>query len=132
VLARHLSLSEGIGYAAIAALAGCAPGDRELARLADDYQQYQEWASSVVVGPRLCHGSETCCRWGVEPYGGMLYGLREGSKSCRSVGHVMYVRAWPGYQFQTPVPPPFSAHRRLTSELSECAVSSLSCAAALV
>ncbi|KAI3435713.1 hypothetical protein D9Q98_001771 [Chlorella vulgaris] len=52
ILARHVGLSETIGYAAIAALSGCAPGDMELARLADNYGEYQTWASTTL--PRWC------------------------------------------------------------------------------
>ncbi|KAL4440247.1 hypothetical protein ABPG75_003248 [Micractinium tetrahymenae] len=48
ILARHAGLSEPLSFAAVAAVAGFAPQDRELARLGCDYQAYQQWSNAVV------------------------------------------------------------------------------------
>lgn len=54
VLTRHAGLSEGIGFGAVAALAGCAPEDAQLQKLGSDYQAYQAWVAATMVRAALC------------------------------------------------------------------------------
>ncbi len=53
ILTRHAGLNERISFAAIAALAGCAPEDAPLQKLASSYAEYSKWANDVLVSGRL-------------------------------------------------------------------------------
>eukprot|EP00775_Hariotina_reticulata_P010070 gene10070-10225_t len=47
ILARHVGLAERLSFAALTALAACAPEDEELQMLAASYQDFSSWAAIV-------------------------------------------------------------------------------------
>jgi hypothetical protein len=49
ILARHVGLAERLSYAALTALADCAPEDEDLQILASSYEDYSSWAKIVRV-----------------------------------------------------------------------------------